>query len=526
MRVFRCWELARKRFRAKALGGALTIGLNLLPSSLAWAADKPELSLLLPAGGQLGTSVDVVAQGKFPVWPLQTWTDSPHVQWSCQAESGKLHVDIGPEAELGLHWLRLYEPNGATALRPYLVGRAPEAIEVEPNDRPSEAQSIDHLPFTVQGVLNRRADVDLFAVQLSEKQFLSATVDSAKWLSSPADVNLQILDARGFVLSENLDHVGLDPYLEFTAPRDGKYLVRLFAFPAAPDSTIAFSGGSDWIYRLRLEGTSAPLSATLDFARQPELSAPTTQLAIGAHTSPQQALPVDLPVRLAGVIGEPKQVDYVRFAAQAGANYRFKVLARDCGSPLDATLAVLDVDAKQLTKIDDVGQQRDPTLDWKAPSDGQFMLSIGDFHQQGGERYAYFLQLEKRSPDFSAHVSSDLYSASVGQALEIEVNIVRELDYAGVVQVGIEGLPSSVECATVESIHGTDSAAKVTLKLTATAALQVPLRIVANAPQASIPAEAAADTAIAAEAQTTQSQSPPRQVETLDHKPLWLSATP
>ena len=492
----------------------------LATSHSAWAADKPELTLLSPPGGQIGTSVDVVAQGKFPTWPLKTWTDSPHVQWSCLEESGKLRVEIGPDAELGLHWLRLYEPNGATALRPYLIGSSPEASEVEPNDRASEAQAVDQLPLTVQGVLNRQADVDLFAVQLTQGQLLAATIDSAKWLTSPADISVQILDAHGFVLSENLDHVGLDPYLEFTAPRDGQYLVRLFGFPAAPDSTIAFSGGSDWVYRLRLETVAAPMSSALEFSRQAELTAPATPLELGAHTTLEQALPVELPVRVAGTIAEAKQANFVRFSARKGAHYRFSVLARDCGSPLDATLAVLDADGKHLTQMDDVGQDRDPQLAWQAPADGQFAVSIRDFHHQGGERFAYFLQLEERTADYSASVASDLFTTSVGKELEIAVNVLRELDYTGLIRVSIEDLPSGVSCAAVESSHGSDSAAKVTLKLTAQEPFQGPLRIVAS----SVIDATQGNTK---PGETTQDASPQlRQVDTGDHKPLWLSIIP
>lgn len=492
--------------RDRFLAACLALVGMLASVQSAPAADKPELTMLFPPGGQVGTSVDVLAQGKFPVWPLKTWTDSPHVQWSCLEESGKFRIEIGPDAELGLHWLRLYEPNGATELRPYLIGSSPEASEVEPNDRADEPQAVDQLPFTIQGVLNKTADVDLYAVQLTQGQLLAATIDSAKWLTSPADISLQIMDARGFVLSENLDHVGLDPYLEFTAPRAGKYLVRLFGFPAAPDSTIAFGGGSNWVYRLRLETAAAPMSSALEFSRQAELTAPATPLELGAHTTREQALPVELPVRVSGTIAEAKQANFVRFSARNGVHYRFSVLARDCGSPLDATLAVLDADGKQLAQLDDVGQDRDPLLAWKAPADGQFIVSISDFHHQGGERFAYFMQLEERTPDFSATVASDLFTASIGKELEIVVNVVRELDYTGIIRVGIEGLPNDISCAEVESTHGTDSAAKVTLKLTAQEPFQGPLNIVASS--------------------NVEATTRTRQADTSDHKPMWLSITP
>src|SRR5690606_25352663 len=143
-------------------------------------------------------------------------------------------------------------------------------------------------------------------------------------------------DERGFVLTENIDHVGLDPYLEFAAPREGKYIVRLFGFPAEPNSTVAFSGGSDWIYRLRLDTVADPMGSALDFSRQAELAATATALVPGAHTAREKALPVELPVRVQGTISESRNADFVSFTARKGSHYRFDVLARDCGSALDA----------------------------------------------------------------------------------------------------------------------------------------------------------------------------------------------
>src|SRR5262249_4874955 len=41
-----------------------------------------------------------------------------------------------------------------------------------------------------------------------------------------------------------------DPRLVYTATKDGRYVVRLFAFPSIPDATIEFRGGPDYLYRL------------------------------------------------------------------------------------------------------------------------------------------------------------------------------------------------------------------------------------------------------------------------------------
>ena len=66
------------------------------------------------------------------------------------------------------------------------------------------------------------------------------------------DAVLQVVSADGFVLAQNDDDVGRDPRIVFEAPAAGTYIVRLFAFPATPDSSIRFAGGSAFVYRLTL----------------------------------------------------------------------------------------------------------------------------------------------------------------------------------------------------------------------------------------------------------------------------------
>ena len=64
------------------------------------------------------------------------------------------------------------------------------------------------------------------------------------------DAVLQVVSPEGFVLAQNDDDVGPDPRIVFEAPSPGAYIVRLFAFPAKPDSSIRFAGGTEYVYRL------------------------------------------------------------------------------------------------------------------------------------------------------------------------------------------------------------------------------------------------------------------------------------
>src|SRR5690606_37797180 len=57
---------------------------------------------------------------------------------------------------------------------------------------------------------------------------------------------------RGFVLEQVDDHHGNDPRIVFKASQAGSYYVRMFAFPADPNSSIQFSSSDRYIYRLTL----------------------------------------------------------------------------------------------------------------------------------------------------------------------------------------------------------------------------------------------------------------------------------
>lgn len=441
-------------------------------ASIAFAADKPELSRIFPPGGGLGATVDVEATGKFPSWPIKVWSDTSDIAWTCLKDTGKLQVKIAPNAQVGLHWVRMYDDIGSTAIRPFLVGAHPELLESEPNNSPSEATRIDKFPATVHGILNKRADVDVFAISLKAHQLMAATVDAVKWLQSPADTTLQIIDRNGFVLAENLDHVGLDPYLEFRAPKEDSYFIRIFAFPATPDSTIAFSGGADWNYRLQIDTKSTPMDRSLDYSRWSEIESNRTIIESGKHDRFENAYAAQLPLRVRSTIASPRQSDYFRFTTSKGKSYRVKVVAREFGSSLDPVITVYDATQKQIVQQDDVGNDRDSVTIVKAPSDGDCFIQVSDFHRFGGDRFAYVLDIEEFNPGYKVSVGSDLINATIDKEFEFTVAIDRDSDYKDTLLISIDPLPEGIACAPVESKHGTDSGKKVTLKIKASKGYQ------------------------------------------------------
>ena len=206
--------------------------LLLLPTSA--LAKPPTLDRLFPPGAQRGQTIEVSAEGNFDPWPLHAWVLGSGVQVHPADDKGKLSISVSPDAPSGLVWLRLYNNEGASALKPFLIGTLPEIAEAEPNDEPSGAQPIDPPSATINGRLAKSGDVDGYALSLLAGQTLIASVQANHLLGSPMDAVLQVATPDGLVVAQEDDSGGLDPRLVFVAPENGTYIVRTFAFPPPP----------------------------------------------------------------------------------------------------------------------------------------------------------------------------------------------------------------------------------------------------------------------------------------------------
>lgn len=97
---------------------------------------------------------------------------------------------------------------------------------------------------------------------------------------------------------------------------------------------------------------------------------------------------IALPSGVSGVIRTATESDYFRFQGKAGERLLFDVQANRTGSPLDATLVLLDASGKELARSEDA-HGLDPFLDFTPKTDGEYVLRIADLRFQGGGNYAY-----------------------------------------------------------------------------------------------------------------------------------------
>jgi hypothetical protein len=469
------------------------------------------VTYLYPAGARQGTTVEVSAGGTFERWPVSVWVSGKGVEVKAGKDKGKLIVVVAPDAAPGVYRLRLHDGEGASPLRPFVVGTLLEVNEREPNDEPKKSQTLAAASVVVNGRLQQLGDVDCFSLQLQKGQTLVAALEANRTLASPMDGILQVLSPNGFVLEQNNDERSLDPQIVFTAPTDGAYLVRLFAFPAVPNATIRYAGAEDFVYRLtlttggfvdhafplaversrpgqvELRGWNVPEDAKKMTVTSGEASdvvlahsqtAGTGRVRLEPHLCTVEVEPNDrqrpqaiqLPVTISGRIDQAGDVDVYRFEAKKGQKLVFQVESRSLGAPLDAVLRLTDATGKLLTQVDDPGSrrsaERDPELTYTVTEDGAYHIEVRDLHGDGGVRFAYRLRAVLPEPGFDLTVAADRFVLTSGKPLDIPVTVVRQNGFAGEVEVRIVGLPDGVTAAPVQSEASGPMAKTVTLKLT------------------------------------------------------------
>ena len=96
---------------------------------------------------------------------MQVWADRPGLTATCEKDKGKLKIEVAADAVPGVYWLRLADGEGASALRPFVVGTLPEVLEDETNDLPAKPQAVEPR-VVVNGKLAKSGDVDGYRVEL------------------------------------------------------------------------------------------------------------------------------------------------------------------------------------------------------------------------------------------------------------------------------------------------------------------------------------------------------------------------
>lgn len=466
---------------------------------------------IFPPVISVGQETEITVEGKFPQWPVEIDCDRSDIVIVAGKESGKLTVQPakgtasakdtapGKNTAPGVAWIRIHDDQSASALIPLLISATSVTVEKEPNDKRSEANKLS-LPTTVAGRLTKSGDSDAYRVSVKAGQQLVASVTANEVLKSPMDTVMQLTDTDGNVLVQSDDVCGLDPQITYTSSSGQDLLIRLFAFPETPNSTVGFGGSAAYRYTMDVTtgafvdhvadadegvvpfGYNLGQSNVIVESEATEISPVTATVQSGLgwawraavdpklkrvlYTGPTS---YELPVVVSGHISKPQEIHSFSFSATKGTKYRAEVRSKIDGFLLDSKLTIVHKKTdKTLASNDDVASGRyDAGVDFTANEDGEIEVRLSELLEGFGPRHFYQLSVREIEPSFRLSVSADHFLASSDQPLEIAVSVSRDSGFKGKIRITAEALPQGVTADPVISEIKGDTSKSVKLKLIA-----------------------------------------------------------
>ncbi|WP_246146686.1 PPC domain-containing protein [Rubripirellula lacrimiformis] len=155
------------------------------------------------------------------------------------------------------------------------VNDLPVVMETEPNDVYTTAPMFE-APAAFCGVIEKEGDYDCFSFECKKGQKFRVQCYARNILRSPLDALLNVFGPDNKTIQSSDDAGGMmDPFIEFTAPADGKHTIRIYD---------QLRGGSP-IHHYRIEVTPADptFELTLKELRRDEASV--VSVPIGGYTA-------------------------------------------------------------------------------------------------------------------------------------------------------------------------------------------------------------------------------------------------
>ncbi|MEA3209628.1 MAG: hypothetical protein QOE70_2685 [Chthoniobacter sp.] len=441
---------------------------------------KPEITRLEPAGVQSGATIKVKVTGK----NLGALTEAKFNRAGLAATIAPLGKDgtsaeliITADAKLPRSQVELSLANaaGLSETKKLLVDYLPQLVA------PKSAQPtlLDRMPVNVWGTLAETGQQDNYRFAAKQGQTIVFDLAARRVDSKALTPRLEIFDASGKLLAANngLDS-GSDPFIGFTAPRDGDYTVRVreitlegspdhlyrltvgqlpyvtgwwpLSVPANQESRIHLVGhnlttelvtvkaGADGEVVLPLDAEDYRSRVNMRVA----VSALPETLEIEPNDTLEQAHPLTVPASVNGRLlgsGNPgaADVDWFRFEAEKGQELVIETRAAMLGSPADTKIEILDAKGEPVPHLL-LQATKDSWITLRSEDASDPAIRLGQFAEMELNDYMYFngeiLKISRaaRGPDSDmVYYSRDgvrrawFYSSPAGHGLDEPCYVVE-----------------------------------------------------------------------------------------------------
>ncbi len=388
------------------------------------------------------------------------------------------------DAPLSIREVRVITPTGVSNPLLLNVGHLPEIAEKEPNNTLEQAQVIP-LPAAISGVIGGAAQVDYYRFKATKGQELIFEVDASR-RGSALDSSLALLNMAGKELARNEDYNGLDSLVAFSVPEDGEYILQIRDF--------RYQGGGNYNYRLyagalpyvdsifplggqrgkqvEIGLTGRNLAGTSNMLLNLAPNAPVGRQEIRAHTpngysnlrpfdvsdlpdfkeiepnnTTDKVNVVTIPVVINGRIAPAKDIDRFKFKSDKEQKLICDVVANRFGSKLDSLLILSDAAGNLITQNDDAAMA-DARIEFDAKKDAEYILSVRDLTERGGEDFAYRLSIRPPAAaagaEFTARFSPDNLRVSRGSHSRLRCEVTPLAGFSGPVRLAFQELPTGV----------------------------------------------------------------------------------
>lgn len=480
---------------------ALTHSVTVSQAQLA-----PEIGYVLPAGGRVATTVDVVIGGYDWTPDMQIFVHDPRIKLEITGKpTGVLiteppywfgykargyawplarefpaRLTIPADVPPGLVRWQAANANGTSPVGQFSLGTTPELAEDPKRKSP---QDLPALPITVTGQVRRIEEIDRYRFSVPKSGPVTLEL-MARRLGSPLHGMIKVQDPSGRVVLDVADTEGRDLTVTMRAEAgvsydlslndldfagDRSYVYRL-TLTAAPQVVAAYPAGGQRGQTRLVEFTGFGLatgsdkleSVTREVAFPATLEVSSMEYAVVTDwgtSKPFKLLVTDVaevvkpaagesmltaPGAVTGSIETRFGSDQHSVTLTKGQTWDIAAQARAIGSPLDLELIVLGPDGKQVATNDDAAGTIDAELPLTVPADGIYRIVVTDRSGKSGSRAAnYRLSITPPREDVEISAPAQL-NIPLGTPAKLAIKATRKGGFKGPIPLTLTGLPAGV----------------------------------------------------------------------------------